>query len=148
MKFAGVRSRGTRIFVTSFHRTVSGALFQQDDPRTLNENDLEGIGLAIRSALDAYRVGVPAAPNPREKRGDQLSSLYAAAGVRTSREFCQGAKSTTLKLDGGQITLTPWKNLRAHTNFVPLSGRDHVIPETASNRDVGIAVIATLEDAE
>jgi hypothetical protein len=145
MKYAGVGQRGPKIFVYSQHKTISGIHLSVGEVQAFDGADVEGIGLALRQAFSKYQTGVP---DQRHGALRGWPELFAAAGVRSWTEYGKGAKSLSAKLQDGLVTLNPWKNIGGRSRFVPIKGLDRTVPEASSDRDLGAAVIATLEDAQ
>lgn len=141
-KSASVDLREGQVFIRSLAKTESGFHIGDGPVSVFAESDGAGIGAALLAALQASRSGVP---NPA-RGADTGGELYAAAGVKSSREFSRGAKSVSARSEDGRITLTPWKNEGAREGFVPLKDRDRVLADTSP--ELGAAVIAALADAE
>ena len=147
MKCASLYERSGKVFVQSFDETLVGTHVAQNDVTVLDEHDLEGIASALKAALSASREGVPVPPRDSQDRKSP-SALFKASGVRNWREFVTGAKLLSANQNQGEIKFVPWKNMGVREHFVPLKGRDRIVTETITNRDLGAAVIASFGDAE
>jgi hypothetical protein len=141
-KNASVDLREGRVFIRSLAKTESGFHIGDGPVLVFSDSDVARIGPALLAALHASRSGVPDPVRGAEPGAE----LYAAAGVKSLREYSKGAKSVSAHWEDGRITLIPWRNEGVHDGFVPLTGRDLEIADTSP--ELGAAVIAALSNAE
>lgn len=68
-------------------------------------------------------------------------------GLSSFSQYMKGTRSVGANADGGQITLTPYRNGGPRNGFVPISDSAAVV-DGASDEAVGDAVLRALERCE
>lgn len=147
-KRAGLLQREGTIFIYSEHTTTAGLHIQQDDAAAVSETDLEGIGAALRTALAAYREAVPHPDFKNFKPLEAHKRLLSLAGVRSLRALYHKAKMISVFADDGALKLQPWQAQGKTSEFAPIRGKDRQLEITATNLEIGKAVVAALGDAQ
>ena len=143
-----------------FTKIVSQAVYRSGcrDPKG-NENcfpsDMNAfdIGREARTALLASRFIAPAHPEwdevMRFPTADEIKAAQednkARAGVKTLKALFNGAGNVSLRLQEGQIEITPWR-YRGSGHWEGIRGHeDTVLPEDVSDEAFGKAVMDALD---
>ncbi|MCG7630081.1 contact-dependent growth inhibition system immunity protein [Epibacterium sp. MM17-32] len=119
-------------------------------PSEMNAHD---IGREARKALLASRFIAPDHPEwdavMRFPTADEIRAAQEAnkarAGVKTLKALFNGAGNVSLRLQDGQIEITPWR-YRGRGHWEGIRGHeDPVLPEDVSDETLGKAILDALD---
>jgi hypothetical protein len=102
---ASIYGRSDGVYVASDDRTIDGFYVIGAAQRLAADADDDALGLAILSALDRSRDGVPT-PGPGVAVADSLVSLSSS---RTWHSFAKAAVLVGVVRDGATVAFEPWR---------------------------------------
>ncbi|HVV52919.1 MAG TPA: hypothetical protein VHO06_24875 [Polyangia bacterium] len=141
VKRATVYLRKNGVFVHSLVQTTDGVWLLWQPCLAVPRNNENEIELAVRSALDGSRTGVP---HPRSWTG-LLDPLLAVAAVKTWSAFSKGASCVEVEEHGSLLVVIPMKNLGPRDGFQAETSQQVVIE--IGDRRLGAVVLKMLESA-
>lgn len=131
---ASLYKRDGKIVICANARVTEGYLIDHE-PFALLEEPVSAIelGKAVTEALAQYRTGVPTPPASTEF----LSYFAMLAGVKTYREFMDGARYCSVEQANGTIAFQPMRN--DGERFDTLQEPAIEVPSDANHEAVGRA---------
>ena len=147
MKHAAVYRRRDNVLVHPDGRTTAGVFIGIEPFIVLSaSSDAATIGMALRRALASFRDGLR---HPQSHEWDAVSSpLYAAAGVKNWGAFVRGTVLVNVEADDDVIRVLPQENRGARDGFQPKGLPSIEVPATATDDEIGSAVLRALDLAQ
>jgi hypothetical protein len=111
--------------ITSMSRTTAGVWVANFlVHRLANDCPDEELGEGVLQSLEASETGVPHPTNWPDFHRRYVASL----GVPSYSKFVAKCRSLSVKLGGGTVTLTPYRNRGLRHGFEPLSNKIEIQP--------------------
>ena len=121
MKIATVYERADNWYFMPSSRTVNGLWVAALPLASADKHDSPGHkGQLLLTALENSRTDIPTPSNPTEL----ITPLLRKTGVKSWATFMNGAKCTSVELDGGLLRFIPQRKLK-HPKGALESVREH-----------------------
>lgn len=131
-----IYERDRKLFVQTSSQAEEGFWITEGECRTLPADaPPEKIGTAVQEAVAASRAGVPAPA----RLVDVAKPLLAASGAKSFNAFAKRARLVEVDRDR-DLTLRATQNRGKEGGFVPIPGREIVLPASASPEQLGRAI--------
>jgi hypothetical protein len=146
MRYGAIYERRGKMILHADGKTTAGVFIGIEPFMVLNKaaNAAE-IGGTLRRVLQHSRENLRH-PEPGEWDAIALP-LYVAAGVKSWGAFVRGAELTNVEADEKKIRLLPHQNLGARDGFQPKRLGALEVSASATDEELGFAVIKALEIA-
>ena len=147
MKHAAVYRRRDKLILHPDGKTTAGVFIGIEPFVVLPaSSDFLVIGATLRNVLAASRERLK---HPQPHEWDAVAApLYAAAGVKSWGTFVRGAVLTHVEGTHDGLRLLPQENRGGRDGFQPFGLPVIEIPATATDEEIGNAVIKALDLAE
>jgi hypothetical protein len=135
-----IYERAGSLFIRTMSKAAPGYWIEDGPVTVLRVGDAatDAVGAAVRAAAERSRVGVPAPTDFKVL----LEEYRKASGVAPAT-FMKSARSVSVSWNDG-ASLTPTKNLGAKKGFEPIEASTIRLPATASDAELGDAVLSAV----
>ena len=147
MSYGAVYERGGKLILHADGRTTAGVLIGIEPFLVLDKASVRAaeIGASLRSVLAKSKSDLR---HPEPDEWDAVAApLYAAAGVKSWSAFVKGAVLAHVEADDVVIRLLPQENRGGRDGFQPGELPSVEVAATASDEELGAAVLHALDVA-